>query len=79
MCCNLSASSQRTKGNGSRTRGNGMKLLQGKFSSDIQKMFFTEGLVGHWNRVFREVVTAPSLSESKERLDDDLSHLVYFR
>ncbi|KAK4806954.1 hypothetical protein QYF61_027343, partial [Mycteria americana] len=33
--------------------------------------------VGHWNRLPREVVTAPSLSEFKECLDDALSHMVH--
>ncbi|KAK4831993.1 hypothetical protein QYF61_020376 [Mycteria americana] len=59
-----------------RTRGNGMKLHQGKFRLDIRKRFFTERVVGLWNRLPREVVTAPSLSEFKEHRDDALSHMV---
>ncbi|KAK4823756.1 LOW QUALITY PROTEIN: hypothetical protein QYF61_006052 [Mycteria americana] len=59
-----------------RTRGKGMKLHQGKFRLDIRKRFFTERVVGHWNRLLREVATAPSLSEFKERLDDAFSHMV---
>ncbi|MCQ4187679.1 hypothetical protein FK515_29345 [Klebsiella pneumoniae] len=45
-----------------RTQGNGMKLSQGKFRLHITKRFFTERVVGHWNRFLREVVTVPSLS-----------------
>jgi len=33
-------------------------------------------VVGHWSGLLREVVTAPSLSELKERLDNALSHTV---
>ena len=61
-----------------RTGGDGMNLHQGKFSMDMRKRLFTEGVVSHWKRLPREVVVASSLSEFKEHLDDALSHLVYF-
>ena len=42
---------------------------------DIRERFFTERVVGHWNRLPRKVVMAPSLSEFKEHLDHALSHV----
>ncbi|KAJ7426187.1 hypothetical protein WISP_18206 [Willisornis vidua] len=59
-----------------RTQGNGLKLCQRKFSLDIRKRFDTQRVFGHWNRLPREVVTAPSLTEFRKRLDNTLGHMV---
>ncbi|KFO55386.1 hypothetical protein N302_14139, partial [Corvus brachyrhynchos] len=55
---------------------NGLKLFQGRFMLDIRKKFFTQRVVEHWNRLSREVVTAPSLTEFKKHLDNALRHIV---
>ncbi|KFO53607.1 hypothetical protein N302_08511, partial [Corvus brachyrhynchos] len=54
----------------------GLKLCGGKFRLDIRKRFFTQRVVGPWNRLPREVVTAPSLTELKKRLDNALRDMV---
>ena len=50
-------------GSSDRTPGNGSELHQGRFTLDIRKHFFTKSVLKPWNRLPREVVDVPSLSE----------------
>ena len=52
-----------------RTRGDGSKLKEGRFRSDIRKKFFPMRVVRPWPRLPREAVAAPSLAMFKTGLE----------
>ena len=57
-----------------RTRGNGLKLRQGRF----RKKFFTQRVVTHWNRLPKDIVDVASLEAFKARLDVALGSLIWW-
>jgi len=61
---------------GDRTRGNGLKVHQGRFRLIIGENFCTERVVRHWPRLPRAVGESPSLEGFKHRVDVALGDMV---
>ncbi|KFQ65903.1 hypothetical protein N335_10170, partial [Phaethon lepturus] len=51
------------------------KLQHRKFHLNVRKKFFIVRVMGHWNRLPREVVESPSLETFKTQLDVFLGNL----
>ncbi|RMC15498.1 hypothetical protein DUI87_07690 [Hirundo rustica rustica] len=60
-----------------RTQGKGLKLCQGRFWLNIRERFFTQRVLGHWNRLPRESGHSTTLTEFKKCLDNALRHVVW--
>jgi len=59
-----------------KTRGNSLKLCQGRFRLNIRNNFFTSRVDMHWNRLLRDVVESSSLQVLKKRVNVALQGMV---
>ena len=67
------------RGDKSRTRGNGLRLKEGRFRLDVRGKFFTVRGVRCWNSCSERLwVPCPSLEVFKARLDGALGSLGWY-
>ncbi len=59
-----------------RTRGNVLRLRQGRFRLDVMKKFFSKTVLRCWNGLPMDMVQSPSLEMLKKRVDVTLRDVV---
>ena len=52
-----------------KTRGNSLKLEKKQCRNNIRQSFFSQRIIGEWNKLPEEVVAAKSVNTFKNRLD----------